>query len=72
MYTVSGTNFVYIFSFLRNLSMQSYSATITCFIVTIVAPHGLLTRKGYTFYKKTHTFCVTSNLFFSGFTFHWL
>ena len=37
--------------------MQSYSVTITCFIVTSFAPHGLLAPKVYTFYNKTHIEC---------------
>ena len=45
---------MYSYSFLKNWSMKIYSATITCFIVTTLAPHGLLTPKCYTFYNKTH------------------
>ena len=37
--------------------MQSYSAIITCFIMTTFAPHGLLAPNGYTFYNKTHIEC---------------
>ena len=37
--------------------MQSYSAIITCFMVTTFGPHGLLTPKGYSFYNKTDIKC---------------
>ena len=50
----------YFISFLRNWSMQSHSATITCFKVTTLQENT---------YKML--FCETSNLFLSGSTFHW-
>ena len=37
--------------------MQSYLATITCFIVTTFVPDGLLAPKDYTFYNKTYIEC---------------
>ena len=42
--------------------MQSYSATITCSIVTTVAPHDLLNPKGHTFYNKIHIKCYFEKL----------
>ena len=45
--TVSGTNFVYSFSLLRNWIMQSYSATISCSRIISWVPHGVLTPKGF-------------------------
>ena len=47
-------NSLYILSFLRNWSMQSYSATITYSIVASLTHNGLLTPKGYKFYNKIH------------------
>ena len=43
---------MYSLSFLRNWSMQSYSATITCSIAASLAPNGLLTPKGKNFVIK--------------------
>ena len=48
---------MYILSFLGNWSMKSYSVTITCSIVALLTPNGLLTPKGYTFYNKIHVKC---------------
>ena len=52
--TVSGTNFVYSFSLLRNWVMQSYSATISCSRIISWVPHGVLTPKGFNVYNKIH------------------
>ena len=43
---------MYSLSFLRNWSMQSYSATITCSIVASFALNGLSTPKWYKFTTK--------------------
>ena len=37
--------------------MQSYSATITYSIETILVAHGLLTPTGYAFYNKIYIKC---------------
>ena len=52
--TLSGTNFVYSFSLLKKLIMQSYSGTITCSRIASLAPHGLLTLKGFKSCNKIH------------------
>ena len=70
--TVSGGSFVYSFSFLRNWSIQSYSALMPVL-------HLLLTPKSSNLWQKMHKtlFCMgcwiysfqTLNLFFSEYTF---
>ena len=45
---------MYSLSSLRNWSMQFYSATLSCSIMTSLAPNNLSTPKGYKFYNKIH------------------
>ena len=49
---------MYSFSFLRNWSMQSYSATITCSRVASLTPKRLLTPKRYKFHNKIHVSAI--------------
>ena len=55
---------MYNFSFLRNWSMKSCSATITCFSIASLALQGFLTPKGCTFYNKIYIykmlFCINA------------
>ena len=51
---ISGTNSAQSFSFLRNRSMQSYLATITCFRMAFLTVHGLLTPQRFKVYKSIY------------------
>ena len=64
--TVSETNSVYSFSFLRNWGMQSYSVTITCCRMTSLFHNGFSLQKGSNFIADIYKMLFCVNVEFRG------